>query len=296
MGVLVNNFLSSSKSVITPLSIPGCELWLDSTTGLYDASNNPVTTNGGAIARWDDRSSNNFSFTQTASIRRPRLSTNSLNGNNGVEFSNGSGAQFLNGGEICNLTGPEIVGGNLIVKSFYIALVHEFANSTPTGTTETVISKSGGYVSTTAGGYHIRRWDYQTNGLTPSQPNRYCMRYDVNSTNYDFGVGSYVSTNPTYTLFSIPRTSGRTPFNVTMDINGVNVETQSIADTLNSPTVNTLHRLILGTQVSGTSYTPDDSTAFLGKIYEVIIYKRVAPLTIKETAGLRRYIKNKWNI
>lgn len=296
MGVLVNNFLSSTKTVLSPLSIPGCELWLDSSTGLYDASNNPVTANGAAIARWDDQSGNGSSFTQSASIRRPTLSTNSLNGRSGVSFTNGSGsAQFLNGGQICNLSGPESSGGNLVIKSFYIALVHKFDNTTPTGTNETVLARSGGYAAFTAGGYSIRRWDYLGAGFPPLQANRYCMKYDVNGSE-DFGVANYVSTSPTYTLFSIPRTIGRTPFNATMDINGTNVVTQATADNATIPTTNTLHQLILGTQVSGTTFTPNDGTAFLGKIYELIIYKRVAPLTIKELSGLRRYIKNKWNI
>lgn len=299
MGVFINGALnlSTSKTVLTPLSIPGCDLWLDSTTGLYDSSNNPITTNNVSIARWDDQSNNGYSFIQPTSIRRPTTVTNSLNGERGVRFDAGSGfAQYLSGGQICNLSGPESSGGSLIRKSFYIALVHKFDNPTPTGTYETILSRSGGYAGYSAGGYSLRRWDYQAGGFSPSQVNRYCMKYDVNG-NEDFGFGGYTSTSPTYTLFSIPRTIGRRPFNATIDINGNNVLTQALTqDDVSQPTIDTLHNLIIGTQVSGTAYTPNDGTAFIGKIYEIIIYKRVAPLSLKEITGLRRYIKNKWNI
>jgi len=296
MGIFVNSFLSTSKTVTSPLSIPGCDLWLDATTGLYDASNNPITTNGAAITRWADSSGNGHSFTQSSVIRKPTIVTNSLNGLRGVNFTNSSGvAQYLDGGQICNLTGPEGGEGSLVQKSFYIALVHKFNNPTPSGTYETILSKSGGYVGFYHGGYALRRWDYLTPNFPPQQNNRYCIRYDVNG-NFDVGIGDYTSTSPTYTLWSMPRTVGRMPIDVTMDINGVNVITQSVNDQADRPTTTTLHRLSLGTQLAGTAFTPNDGTAFLGTIYEVIIYKREAPLTIKELTGLRRYIKNKWNI
>lgn len=295
MGILVNSFLSTSKTAISPLSIPGCELWLDATTGLYDASNNPVTTNGAAIARWDDRSGNGHSFTQTTPLRRPTLATNSTNGMNGVGFSYTSLARYLDGGQICNLTGPESVGGNLIAKNYYVCIVFKFDTAGGTGSYQTVLSKTGGYSGAQPGEYRIRRWDYQTLGFTPPQVNRFCMRLYTNGF-HDFGVGNFNTTSPMYTLFSIPKVSGRSPYNLTIDVNDTTVASQANTDTNNIPSTNTLQRLFLGIETYDPAFVPDEGTAFNGKIYEVIIYKRTAPLTLKETTSLRRYIKNKWNI
>ena len=50
-----------------PQTIAGLQLWLDATTGLYDAASGggAVTTDSAAVARWEDRSGNARHFTQS---------------------------------------------------------------------------------------------------------------------------------------------------------------------------------------------------------------------------------------
>lgn len=58
---------------IAPDSISNLELWLDGTTGFYDATTggNAITTNNSSIARWEDRSSNSNHATQSTVNDQP---------------------------------------------------------------------------------------------------------------------------------------------------------------------------------------------------------------------------------
>jgi hypothetical protein len=71
-----------------PKTVAGLQLWLDATTGLYDATSggSVVTTDSTAVARWEDRSDNAWHFTQATENNRPFLKTSQLNGKNVVRF------------------------------------------------------------------------------------------------------------------------------------------------------------------------------------------------------------------
>jgi hypothetical protein len=71
-----------------PNSITSLAIWLDATNGIYDSTSGGsiVTTNGAAIGRWEDLSTNSRNFTQSTVNSRPILSTASLNGKNTISF------------------------------------------------------------------------------------------------------------------------------------------------------------------------------------------------------------------
>lgn len=72
----------------SPASLTSLALWLDATSGLYNATSGGslVTTNGSAIARWEDKSTNARHFTQGTVNSRPLLATASLAGKNTISF------------------------------------------------------------------------------------------------------------------------------------------------------------------------------------------------------------------
>ena len=73
-----------------PVTIPGLQLWLDSAdpTTLYDSDvgGSLVTTDGSAIARWEDKSGKGRHLTQPIVNKRPVLKTGIKNGKNVLEF------------------------------------------------------------------------------------------------------------------------------------------------------------------------------------------------------------------
>ena len=71
-----------------PTDIANIALWLDATSGLYDATTggSAVTANGAYVARWEDRSGNARHFSQATVNSRPVLATAALNGKPTIFF------------------------------------------------------------------------------------------------------------------------------------------------------------------------------------------------------------------
>jgi hypothetical protein len=81
-------FFGGAAKAFSPSDISGLQLWLDATTGLFDATSggSAVTTDGSAVARWEDQSGNGRHATQTTSNNRPLLKTSILNSKNVIRF------------------------------------------------------------------------------------------------------------------------------------------------------------------------------------------------------------------
>ena len=79
-----------------PIDISGLQLWLDAsdTSTLYNATagGSLVTTDGAAIARWEDKSGNNRHIIQATSNARPLLKTSIKNGKNVLRFDGSNDA------------------------------------------------------------------------------------------------------------------------------------------------------------------------------------------------------------
>ena len=77
-----------SAIAFSPSSISGLQLWLDATTGLFDATSggSPVTTDGATVARWEDQSGSGYHVTQATLASRPVLKTGIRNSKNAIRF------------------------------------------------------------------------------------------------------------------------------------------------------------------------------------------------------------------
>lgn len=81
-------FFGGAAKAFSPKDIAGLQLWLDATTGLFDATSggSAVTTDGSSVARWEDQSGNQNHLTQNNSGDRPKLKTSIQNSKNIVRF------------------------------------------------------------------------------------------------------------------------------------------------------------------------------------------------------------------
>lgn len=95
-GILNRRGFFGGTAAFSPKDISGLQLWLDATTGLFDATSggNAVTTDGSAVARWEDQSGNGNHATQATLNNRPLLKTAIQNGKNILRFD-GSNDVFL---------------------------------------------------------------------------------------------------------------------------------------------------------------------------------------------------------
>lgn len=87
----------------SPTDVADITLWLDATTGLFDATSggNAVTADASSVARWEDQSGNARHFTQSISNDRPVLKTSVLNGKNVIRFD-GSNDKLTSGIALSN--------------------------------------------------------------------------------------------------------------------------------------------------------------------------------------------------
>jgi hypothetical protein len=82
------------RRTFNPSRIDGLQLWLDATTGLFDATSggNPVTTDGATVARWEDQSGSGYNVLQSTSANRPILKTAIKNNKNVIRFDGSNDA------------------------------------------------------------------------------------------------------------------------------------------------------------------------------------------------------------
>lgn len=87
-GILNRKGFFGGAPAFRPSDISGLQLWLDATTGLFDATSggNSVTTNASAVARWEDQSGNGRHATQATSGYRATLRTSVQNSRNIIRF------------------------------------------------------------------------------------------------------------------------------------------------------------------------------------------------------------------
>ena len=86
-GYLAHKWGLTTYSPVTPLSIPGCSLWLD---GADPAGTGVTPSNGATVSTWVDKSGNGRNGIQYSSFARPTFLTNSLNSRGGISFNAGS--------------------------------------------------------------------------------------------------------------------------------------------------------------------------------------------------------------
>jgi hypothetical protein len=111
-----------SISRFNPTSINGLQLWLDATTGLFDATSggSPVTTDGDTVARWEDQSGSGYHVTQATLANRPVLKTGIRNSKNAIRFD----------GSDDTLVSANIVEDNLSAMTcFVVAYIEGFGGS-----------------------------------------------------------------------------------------------------------------------------------------------------------------------
>lgn len=71
---------SASNSITATLPVANPKLWLDAS----DAST--ITSSGGFVSQWTDKSSNAYTFTQPTSTKQPATGTRTINSKNVIKF------------------------------------------------------------------------------------------------------------------------------------------------------------------------------------------------------------------
>jgi hypothetical protein len=110
--IIKKNTTFKIPRTFSPSNIAGLQLWLDATTGLFDATSggSAVTTDGSAVARWEDQSGSGYHVTQATLASRPVLKTGIRNSKNAIRFDGSNDA----------LVSANIVENNLSAMTCFV--------------------------------------------------------------------------------------------------------------------------------------------------------------------------------
>lgn len=251
--------LTVSSVSFSPLSVPGCSVWLDA------ADATTITLNGSGVSQWRDKSTNGFLFTQSTAGNQPTYSTNSLNGQATLQFT-AANSTYLGGGT------NYAVGTN----SFAIFAVFKFSDTTTNGS---VFNKAlyGGqqgriiFVRENSGTFNFRIAD------PVNENNSFADTYAGNT--YRIMCMTYNRTAGAGFIFN----------------NGTLVSSYTADKTTNL--TNTDNMIIGGyNNGSGTASPPTAGFYLNGNIAEIICYTNSYDMTLGTQQQIEGYLASKWGI
>jgi len=244
-----------------PMSVADLALWLDATTGTYDATTggNLVTANGAAVARWEDMSFNGRNFTQSTANNQPTLVSAGLNGKPTISFDGTN--DFL------GLSANSLLQNISAYTGFFVR-----KTKTSVSASEIVFVNSAG-AST--------RFDFQT--LSSNRPGMRVRRVTADSIASVLGTNSQ-STAGTFELFTTFVNHSNTTGTLYKNSTELATNTSLLVSGNSS---NEARFSSIGAFVTGNSFADIE-------VAEVLIYH--AALNSTDRAKIETYLNKKWGI
>jgi hypothetical protein len=263
-GYLANKWgLTGYYAPKTPLSIPGCQLWLDA------ADSSTITLSSSKVTQWNDKSGNGYNFTQATSGNQPTYSTASLNTSNTITFTSAN-STFLTGTASTTFMGT---------NSLSVYGVFKTNNNT---------SSSSVFAKSLAGGAGGRILYAVRDGGNPGY---------INSGIGTTGQNAYANTlSDTYTVGAWRVhgfVSDRSGWTTTLFQNGSLIATTTITADTTTNLTNPYQMIIGGYNTSSGSVSPPLAGYYLdGAIAEILVFSTVLTTTQRQT--IETYLAKKW--
>lgn len=251
----------------SPADISGLQLWLDATTGLFDATSggSPVTADGSAVARWEDQSENTRHATQSVLSNRAILKTSIQNLRNSVRFDGTN--DFYTG-----LSQALLVANSTNKFSIFIASIPDLTGRQGSYGGGGILRKMP--VSESSSSYYI---GYRSSGA---------LAFSCIGNPNSISSNTIVSDDtPVLGFIEYDGTAGATKANQTkLFIN--EVESAKTSD-------NGAAGWGVGDGELGRGYTSSDYH-FKGDLLEIIVYHKI--LTVSDRQKVEIYLNTKWAI
>jgi hypothetical protein len=284
-----NFVVVNDTSVWTPNLISGLQLWLDAsdTSTLYDATagGSLVTTDGSAVARWNDKSGNNRHATQATSNARPLLKTgaNGINSKTVLSFDGSNDFLTSSVTGFKNLSAASIIG----VVSTAIAAQAD---------TQTMVLFGFGNISNAGSGFPTNRGlgISSVTGVLNGEKITFLGEKDASSNNGRLGSTTY--SRAANTAQSLQLELGSTGTQLYANNSSVNLNLANQISTSTNMAPNQLgftlddNLLLCAGRANGTVFTSGVNQ----KMAEFLVFDR--KLTSGERSTLWSYLQTKWNI
>jgi hypothetical protein len=249
----------------TPLTIPGCQLWLDA------ADSSTITLSSSKVTQWNDKSVNGYNFTQATSGNQPTYSTASLNTLNTITFTSAN-STFLTGTASTTFMGT---------NSLSVYGVFKTNNNT---------SSSSVFAKSLAGGAAGRILYAVRDGGNPGY---------INSGIGTTGQNAYANTlSDTYTAGAWRVhgfVSDRSGWTTTLFQNGSLIATTTITADTTTNLTNAYPMIIGGYNTSTGSVSPPLGGYYLdGAVAEILVFSTA--LTTAQRQTIEGYLARKWGL
>lgn len=259
----VLGIVASSKAKAPTTPVAGYTLWLDAT----DAAT--ITSSGGDVSQWSDKSGNARNFTQSSATAKPKTGTRTLNGKNLIDFdgtndflSCPSSTTLFN--YLHNSTGATL---------FFVGIVDDTAN------VKDYLNNDAGSSNNT--GVRIRITATEKDAVTVTKGvNGVLVINNTDQVTYTAGSGFY-------TTIKLDNGNGTAANRYKISLNGA-AEVGTNAQTATPSTGNATNDLHLGIISDGVSLPYD------GAFGEILFYSGI--LSAANIAANQSYLKNKWGL
>jgi hypothetical protein len=259
---MLNN-LTGVLSLVPPPSSPvsGYTLWLDA------SDTSTITSSGGDVSQWNDKSGNGRNFTQGISTNRPKTGTRTINGLNTIDFDGSndflvcaSSTTFFN--YLHNSTGATV---------FFVGIVDNTASN------KTMLCNNGGSSTNFGIRYEITSSEQDfiavSNGVAAQNP--------ISAS----GSLSYTTGSAYYTSTKIDSANATAANRYKISLNGA-AEVGSNANSFTPSASNATNNLHLGIIDDGVTFPYD------GCFGEILFYSGI--LSADDITSTRTYLANKW--
>jgi hypothetical protein len=268
---LLNQIAAIHGTGVAPVVNPpvsGYKLWLDAS----DATT--ITSSGGSVSQWTDKSANGYTFTQATSSYQPTTGTRTIGSKNGLDFDGTSDWLY----STAAISTWKFLHST--VSTIFVVMKADVTNTYMT----TVSTEAG---STSRIGFNN---PLQSTAIIDA----ICDKGTAGSGVYDANSGiSYDATNPMYVTYKSDPANGTAANRIQISKNGGSfgggntlTNTPSTADSENSLTIGANLDLFNGVRYPGSWFN--------GILGEILIYD--SALSAGNITDTQSYLATKWGI
>jgi hypothetical protein len=259
-------YSSASNAAVPNGPVAGYKVWLDA------SDTTTITSSGGSVSQWTDKSANAYTFTQATSTNQPTTGTRTINSKNVLDFDGTS----------------DYLYSTAAISTW--KFLHSAASTIFIVANTDVTNSNHSFVSTQAGSTsRIGFYTYQDMGNMYARVDKGSAGNTVYNSTYAlaYGTGNY------YFTYKSDPTNATAADRIKISQNGgtyygTNTATNAVstADSENSLTIGCLLDLFNGVRYPGGWHN--------GTIAEIIIYD--SALSSGDIASVQSYLATKWSI
>lgn len=255
--------IASSKAKPPTAPVAGYTVWLDA------SDTATITSSGGDVSQWSDKSGNARNFTQSSATAKPKTGTRTINSLNTIDFDGTN--DFL----VCSSSTAlfNYLHNSTGATLFFVGIVDDTADQ------KFILNNNDGSSSNTGITLAITGTEQDSLSVTKSVPAQFVI---TNSANVNYTAGTAF-----YTAIKVDNGNATAANRYKISLNGA-AEAGNNAANQTAASTNATSNLHLGIASDAVS------VPYNGCFGEILFYSGI--LSASDIASNQTYLKNKWGL